>query len=792
MSTITILFDDETNFTYDAAGIEFTGGSAQLIDPTGLESYALYFKIVLDEGVIQAETVYTTEHGDIPIVIYPNEPTLVKVKEDTLLSNDALQDIWAVLAPKKAGIYYIGMLLGAKRRVYEGFPPADPYSYWTLDNSSWLDSSSNNYHLTKQYTPVIYPEDGIDGAAYFNGSAYLWLNQSSGFHLLGDCTISMNLKPTSFAARRNPWCRNYGGEGCITQETSGVLNYYYGTNGGNAAPYQGFGSGESLILNQWNRVTIVRDLAKMRLFWYFDEDEVNQTPASYSYAQTSTSSILLGEGYANQYLGYIDDVLIYDRALGAMEVATLYTRSSKDEEVSNGQATVTSIIIRTKETITFNIGNVTKERGFSYLGSNTNDTLVHFDGIIEALADYSNVYVSQDKKELPYLILKEGSGSADVIVKTNYMKENLIVSINDTDDSAWSCDALVGNGMDFRNNKGIIGTGPITYDGDTYEFTVGGTFSTTLPPIVDRDITLHLLFVVRKTLSGGGEYSIIDVTIGDQIFSLSLNDDEATLIFDGHEIEKPDHPWLSNYVQFDFRIGSSLMILAINNQIVYTKNIMIYDKYQSSVSLKSTTGPCQLRAYYMGPLALSESEFNDMDNMEPEIIVTGKTDCIGAMFYAGSAILDAWAQLYIIDNRIYRDNKIYAPTPELDLDDPVLFGIKDLVNNNETLYYGSTSEYGVYIYEDNDWRLFEPNMRLYSIWRSIHTEGLIIQREGDNSMKIYLFKRDKETSKLVYNKDIIFTGLPEDGEYKFEPTMDRRVNRKTSAWTWAIDKALTS
>ena len=59
----------------------------------------------------------------------------------------------------------------------------------------------------------------------------------------------MWVKPYNFSARRNFYDRAYGGEGTITQETNGALTYFWGTNGGNSTPYQGFNSVSALVLN---------------------------------------------------------------------------------------------------------------------------------------------------------------------------------------------------------------------------------------------------------------------------------------------------------------------------------------------------------------------------------------------------------------------------------------------------------------------------------------------------------------------------------------------------------------
>ena len=54
-----------------------------------------------------------------------------------------------------------------------------------------------------------------------------------------------------------------------------------GVNGGG---YQGFNSDSSVVLNEWNHVTIVRDLTNGNLYWYINGKLVKQTSANYSAA----------------------------------------------------------------------------------------------------------------------------------------------------------------------------------------------------------------------------------------------------------------------------------------------------------------------------------------------------------------------------------------------------------------------------------------------------------------------------------------------------------------------------
>jgi hypothetical protein len=164
----------------------------------------------------------------------------------------------------------------------------------------------------------------------FDGTVqYVNVGNADSLKITGDQTIEMWLKPTSFSARRNPYNKAYGGEGTITQETSGALNYYWGTCGGNCSPYQPFGSVVALSLNKWNHVLITRYIsdavpANRYLKWFIDGKKRNTAAPSYTAAVVSAASLMIGNGYTSPYSGLIDEVRIYNGALSISQVQQNY------------------------------------------------------------------------------------------------------------------------------------------------------------------------------------------------------------------------------------------------------------------------------------------------------------------------------------------------------------------------------------------------------------------------------------------------------------------------------------
>lgn len=198
---------------------------------------------------------------------------------------------------------------------------------WSLEevagNGAYIkDSSGNNLNGTP--TGTTYVGGKVGSARSFNGSSNINLGTPSALQMTGNQTIEMWLYPTDLSARRNPFAKAYGGEGTITQETSGVLNYYYGTAGGNGTPYQAIGSIQPVIPYTWNHIAVVRDLRNMTLTWYINGKMTNTIAATYASATASALPAYIGTGYTNPYVGVIDEVRISNIPRSADEIRQSY------------------------------------------------------------------------------------------------------------------------------------------------------------------------------------------------------------------------------------------------------------------------------------------------------------------------------------------------------------------------------------------------------------------------------------------------------------------------------------
>ena len=105
------------------------------------------------------------------------------------------------------------------------------------------------------------------------------------------------------------------------------MNYYWGTAGTNANPYQGVNSGVVMAtLNTWYFVVLVRELSTQTktVKWYVNGVLRNTTTASYSSATAGSLPITIGTGYAGSFLGKVGIVKQYNVALTQTEITTIF------------------------------------------------------------------------------------------------------------------------------------------------------------------------------------------------------------------------------------------------------------------------------------------------------------------------------------------------------------------------------------------------------------------------------------------------------------------------------------
>lgn len=204
--------------------------------------------------------------------------------------------------------------------------------------TTWYDISGNSNHGTIYNDPTYYPTlnngifhlDGVDN--------YIVCNNSSTLQVTGDQTLEFIIYPTTRSVRQNWYDKCYGGEGTITYEPNGSLNYYYGTAGTNALPYQAvLTTGTPLAtLNQFYHVILVRDLTNMQIHWYINGSLNNTVTASYAAATASSLPITIGDGYTEPFQGKILFVRQYNIALTQSQVTQNYAAARERMSIVAG------------------------------------------------------------------------------------------------------------------------------------------------------------------------------------------------------------------------------------------------------------------------------------------------------------------------------------------------------------------------------------------------------------------------------------------------------------------------
>jgi hypothetical protein len=207
-------------------------------------------------------------------------------------------------------------------------PYTEERAFYRFDEGAGTTVSDSSGNIAdRNITGNIFWTNGRFGKSLiFDGTTTsVDLGNPASLQITGDQTISFWVYPTDFSVRRNPYAKAYGGEGTITIETSGRVNYFYGTSGDNTSPYQGFSMTNDLVLNQWTHLVLVRDLTNGVLKWYKNGVKVNEATASYPAAAVSTRNAYIGRGYVSRFAGRLDDLRILAKALTDAEIADYHS-----------------------------------------------------------------------------------------------------------------------------------------------------------------------------------------------------------------------------------------------------------------------------------------------------------------------------------------------------------------------------------------------------------------------------------------------------------------------------------
>ena len=282
----------------------------------GLTVGTFSYVIVLHRGE-NVPTFYQIQN-DTELIERTNQidKSVVRTTKEQCFSYFSGQSDKMLINKEYSSIITDGLVLNLDMSYLSSFPAT---------GSTWSDLSSNQNNGTLVNSPVF----SSGGWIQFDGQDdQVNIPNNSSLQITGDQTLEFIVYPERRDRRQNWYDKAYGGEGTITYEVSGDLNYYWGTAGGNNQPYQGVGTSGSPLstLNRWYHVVLVRELstATKTVKWYINGSLNATVSASYTAAVASTTQIRLGVGYTNFFLGRMAITRQYNIALSQSQVLQNY------------------------------------------------------------------------------------------------------------------------------------------------------------------------------------------------------------------------------------------------------------------------------------------------------------------------------------------------------------------------------------------------------------------------------------------------------------------------------------
>jgi len=178
-------------------------------------------------------------------------------------------------------------------------------------------------------------ERGHIGDALQLRGGHLRIANHKDLQFTGDLTIHMLLRPNAVGrGRQNPIYKSYGGEFATTLEPDGTLSMYCGAAGADAQPYNDAKTSEPLTNGKWAQLVIVRDMKSETVRAYLNGKRVTEKPVVHTPLKASANDLLIGDGYAEPFLGQIDELIIWPRALKDSELADLQRTANAGDSIA--------------------------------------------------------------------------------------------------------------------------------------------------------------------------------------------------------------------------------------------------------------------------------------------------------------------------------------------------------------------------------------------------------------------------------------------------------------------------
>ena len=202
---------------------------------------------------------------------------------------------------------------------------ADTLSLAGTQLTGVVDASGSGLRFPASGAKPVRGPFGI--AVEFDGTGQITVGNPKQMQIAGNQTIAMWMWTAVLDLRRNPYNKSYSAEGTWTLEPSGVVSYYYGAQV--TGPYVGVGMNIVVTPKTWVHLAVVRDFTSKTVTWYRNGKAINTVATAYPTASISNQPLLIGNGYTqNGFIGQLDDVAVWPRALSAAEILGLHSATA--------------------------------------------------------------------------------------------------------------------------------------------------------------------------------------------------------------------------------------------------------------------------------------------------------------------------------------------------------------------------------------------------------------------------------------------------------------------------------